>query len=88
VAPPTRAPTGPGTLDQQLQAAWTKGDYNTVNNLVKQNNITTTQAQSLYGITPQQASSRGIALVQAQPPRAMTPADFVYGTLETSPATT
>jgi hypothetical protein len=59
-----------------------------VNNLVKQNNITTTQAQSLYGITPQQAGSRGIELVQAMPPRAMTPADFVYGTPETSTATT
>ena len=85
-APATRAATGPGTLDQQLQAAWTTGDYNTVNNLVKQNNITTTQAQSLYGITPQQAGSRGIELVQAMPPRAMTPADFVYGTPAT-PAT-
>jgi hypothetical protein len=63
-APATRAATGPGTTQQQLEAAWNSGDYAAVNNLVKQNNITTTQAQTLWGVSPAQAAAVGVNLIQ------------------------
>ena len=72
-ATPTRAPTGPGTLQQQLEHAWNTGDYATVNSLVGTNHLTDTQAQSIWGISPSQAKSAGITnLIQSTPPTPMT----------------
>ena len=59
------ASQGPGTLQQQLEHAWSTGDYGTVNNLTKQNGLTTTQAQSIWGITPAQAAAHGVNLIAA-----------------------
>ena len=68
-APAPAAPTintasqGPGTLQQQLESAWSKGDYGAVNQLVQQNGITTAQAQNIWGLTPAQAAAKGISLL-------------------------
>ena len=71
---------------KQLQNAWNTGDYASVNNLVNQNNLTTTTAQSIWGITPQQAAAHGVNLIQPTPTHVYTPQDYVN--MITPPTTT
>jgi len=73
-APATRTAAGPQTVQQQLNSAWASGDYGTVQNLVKQNNITTTQANTLWGPgTAAAAKAAGVNLIQPTGPVAAAP---------------
>jgi hypothetical protein len=74
-APATQAAKGPGTLQQQLGAAWSAGNYAQVNNLVQQNQITTNQAQSVFGFHPSDfafAAAHGVNLIQPVAPSGTT----------------
>jgi len=88
-APATKVASGPQTVEQQLDAAWQAGNYGAVQNLVNQNNITTTQANQLWGpATTQAASANGIKLIQPVLPTAMTPSAFTTPATSVAPATT
>ena len=76
-APATQAAKGPGTLQQQLGAAWSAGNYGQVNNLVQQNQVTTNQAQSVFGFQPSDfafAAAHGVNLIQPVAPSSTTTA--------------
>jgi len=74
-APATQAAKGPGTLQQQLGAAWSAGNYAQVNNLVQQNQITTNQARGVFGFQPSDfafAAAHGVNLIQPVAPSSAT----------------
>ena len=74
-APATQSAKGPGTLQQQLGAAWSAGNYGQVNNLVQQNQITTNQAKSVFGFQPSDfafAAAHGVNLIQPVAPTTTT----------------
>ena len=76
-APATQAAKGPGTLQQQLGAAWSAGNYGQVNNLVQQNQVTTNQAKSIWGFQPSDfafAAAHGVNLIQPVAPSSTTTA--------------
>jgi len=74
----TRTPSTQHPIQTQLHDAWNTGDYGTVNNIVKNNDISTLQTNALYGPNvTQQALAHGVQLSQPTPYTPMTHQQFL-----------
>ena len=69
----TRTPATQHPIQTQLHDAWNTGNYDTVNNIVKNNDISTLQTNALYGPSVTQAAlAHGVQLSQPAPYTPMT----------------
>ena len=69
----TRTPSTQHPIQTQLHDAWNTGNYDTVNDIVKNNDISTLQTNALYGPSvTQDALAHGVQLSQPTPYTPMT----------------